>query len=380
MLNKIKQIEPFEYIGNSLLTINNNTSILDNNISQLRDISTTLIKDINKVSTAVTEFENIFRNKQAQSIFNARLSAHKQYALTNAQLVGNSLIDVQTLYLHSYKGNSVGLYNKVNQRWELFNISTIREISLRGLIEGMYDIYMYCDDFKYTLNDFDLKFELVRWNNNTPPPKAFNQGVLSQQGQENNHKRYIGTVMLIAEGTTEVTYTSSTYSNRPIRNLLFNYYNQEETILQYTEQEKNYTVTVPLDKTGEVFKLLNNKARFWNTLNNSNVLSNKNTPIHIVTGPNCLVHAVYSTVVSVDNSNASISLSVNNDDMPNRGEVLNSTVHHVNTIGTYALESILRTELNEGLNIIRAFDAGDKKTTFNVHQDQGGAVQVKITN
>jgi len=114
MLNKIKQIEPFEYIGNSLLTINNNTSILDNNISQLRDISTMLIKDINKVSTAVTEFENIFRNKQAQSIFNARLSAHKQYALTNAQLVGNSLIDVQTLYLHSYKGNSVGLYNKVN--------------------------------------------------------------------------------------------------------------------------------------------------------------------------------------------------------------------------------------------------------------------------
>jgi hypothetical protein len=161
MSNKIKQIEPFAYIGNSLLTINNNMSILDKNITQLRDTSNTLIQDISRVSIAVTEFENIFRNKQAQGVFNARLSAHKQYANPNAQLVGNTLIDVHTLYLHSYKGSNVGLYNKVNNRWELFNVKTIREISLRGLVEGIYDIFMYCDDFKYELNNNVKKYLIL---------------------------------------------------------------------------------------------------------------------------------------------------------------------------------------------------------------------------
>jgi hypothetical protein len=98
-----------------------------------------------------------------------------------------------------------------------------------------------------------------------------------------------------------------------------------------------------------------------------------------ITGSTSLL-GVGKVELSTDSSNASISLSVNNDDMPNRGEVSNSTVQHVNTVGTYALESILRTELNEGLSVIRAFDAGDKKTVFNVHQEQGGTIQVKLTN
>lgn len=165
-----------------------------------------------------------------KSVMNMRLS------LSGASPVPNESQSGTNLFLHPYRGNDVALFNPVVQRWQLFQINTVKSFALADLalpnVERNYDVYLYNAG---TVTSPDLRLDLVVWpQDRTPPERGSRDGVLMKAGDLS--RRLVGVIRVLSDRSSRISLggviTGADSANYP-RVFLANLYNTYDTSVRY---------------------------------------------------------------------------------------------------------------------------------------------------
>jgi len=131
-----------EYIGDSLFNLNNNFQALDDQLSMLYSSSSSIAAIKDDYQTIERSISSLFLQLDTQfasTICQLRMSLNAQ------QSTEFSVVSSNTLYIHPYNGNQVGLYNTNTHIWDVHDLSGVVSFDLSGLSQSVYDVCLYHD-------------------------------------------------------------------------------------------------------------------------------------------------------------------------------------------------------------------------------------------
>lgn len=193
--NLTQFIDSSEYIGDSLIKINNNFTALKDAVCSLVGAS--------------------------PSVAAIRLSLDPTTAIPTENRTGTN---ASTLYVHPFKGTSISLYNLQAEKWEINSFETVLSFPLTTLAANTnYDIYLHRN------NNLVYNVEFVAWANSTPGaaplPRVYKDGVIVKSLSEAN-KRLVGCLRTVAQGQSEQSLGSHIAGGSNTKQLLWNAQNQ----------------------------------------------------------------------------------------------------------------------------------------------------------
>jgi len=354
-----KRIPATSYIGNSLVDINNNFDNIDAATTVLTQQRDTLLNTYINALQSVSILQDTFALHLPTQLANLRLSLTDRYPVADENNIGNTLKNKLSLFLHSYNGNRVGLYNTTLKRWISLPLRGLLNFSLFGLaVNTVYDIFLYIE------KDDTFKLKFKEWSNlSTPSSRIRYDGVLVNA--DDISQRYIGSVALQDRGTQQ------TFSGTSVKILLYNAYNQTITRVSKKSVNTSYRLLYPLIKNStniDPFTKIINDQTYWNEMDitQNSTSATDSEPILYLCGESvrCSVsyyNTVNSIVPQIDHI-VHTGISINNVFQPSKDICM---IYNQNIQSTVDTLSILNTIVSPGLHVIRAFNAGDSDVYFN---------------
>jgi len=357
-LIKTKQIQPTDFIGDSLTDINNNFYLINNKIDTLNAQVVSIYSQLTVLLMCIKDVADTFNTTYPESTACVRMSLNKNVSLRNN-------ITSKTLYIHPYKGNSIGLYNIDLKKWVMHTIDSVIECDLSELEpDSNYDVYIWKqDDLIYVYFD---KWLVV----NTPPLKKTINGALVHLNV--NIMRYIGCVHIMSDGNCEQSYNNYDVEGAVLNQFVWNHYNREKTLLIGAEGTINYHISKPLDKSNNAYKQNSNGDSFWNFANalNSPLYSN----ITYIAGSTSFVEVTYNNTINCNGNVAMIGIG---DDISEGPSTHSSIAYHYSESVIHA-QSEYKKNNNGGLRTIQMYSAAGPDAVF--CYNSAGVFTAYITN
>lgn len=343
-LIKTKQILPTDYIGDSLTNINNNFYLLDSKLDTLTAQIVSIYSQLTVLQTCINDVADTFNTTYPESTACVRMSL-------NENINDKSNIVSKTLYIHPYKGNSIGLYNINLKKWVMYTINVPIECDLSTLEpDNNYDVYVWKKD-----DDIYVYFD--KWDDfNTSPLKKNLNGALVHINI--SIMRYIGCVHIQSDGTCEQSYNVTDVEGAVVNQFVWNYYNREKVLLTGIESNINYKITTPLDKSNNAYKQNFAGGTFWNFANaqNSPLYSN----IAYIVGDTSSIDVTYSNTI---NCNGNIAMIGIGDDDSNGPSLDSSVAYHYSLSVVHAQSNYKKTQPG-GFYSIQMYNAAGADAVF----------------
>jgi hypothetical protein len=341
----LHDIKATEYIGNSLTTINSNFVSLSTNVQDMSVRYTNLRQDFINLEQNITLLNNFFNTNYTSNVCQIRVSSSLLYA--DASLSKKRrLINVQSIFLHPVEGGSVSLYNTISNTWETQVLPGVIEVSIATLSpHTLYDIFI---KYNSVNNVFETTFTTTSSNK-----KATLDGIYVHL--DDNNKRYIGCFYKELSGV-EQTYNYTQVGDSKLKQHLWNNSNQVKAYIKGYNSLQNYTLPIFLPKNSKnlnVFSNTDGRKTFWNKSNTFSFICGKSTSIQVV----------YTTFVELNNKNAYIGISLNDEYQPFKESL---ALVNENNDGVMVMSCSIKIDVEPGLHKVYTFDASEESVRFNV--------------
>jgi hypothetical protein len=357
MYRRIQEIQASDYIGDNLIDINENFLSLDKRIDSVIVNKEFLYSDYTNIDYIFNEFQDFFNIQYFLTKFDARLSTHPLLHTLNETVDLQYQKNVNKIYLHRFNGDSVGLYD--GQQWTRVIIPFVTEIRLKDYSlddNTTYDIFM-------SYKNKNIVFIFQKWST-VSRQLAYIDGVYVDGTSDKN--RYIGSIHILNNKTTEFSFVNDSNNGEPVRLLLWNMYNKQNCLVRCTERQQ-YKLKRFLSHKTSILPILKDKPYFWNKTNESNTSSKTSNNIIFLNGLTTLVKMQYSTVVDPKGENAYIGIGLNEENDPDLHNDTNSTLSHTKANNTISMDAYFSKNVEYGLNKLTTFDAGDSNVLFNIN-------------
>ncbi len=352
MYRRIQNIQASDNIGDSLIDINENFLALDKRVQDIDNIKTTLHTNLTSLKMIFDEFESFYYKNYFTTKFEARLSTHPLQAFTNSDVSIQYQKDLASIYLHRYKGDTIGLYD--GNKWSRCIIPLMTEINLLG--RNLSDNTTYDIFINYQNKKIEFVFTKMLERN-----LQIHDGIIT----DNNKNRYIGSVHILNGSRTEMSFVNDSNNNLPARQLLWNMYNRLPSQIVCREIY-SYTLKRYLSHKNSILPVLKDKPYFWNKTNELRDSSGLSNSVMFVNGQEVSVKMMYRNIVNSNNKNVYLGIGLNEINDPDFYEEVSSTTSNTQAQDTVCMTSYFQKNINAGLNTLTTFDAGEEGTMFNI--------------
>lgn len=339
-------IKATEYIGNSLMTINNNFVSLSANTQDMSVRHEILKQSFVSLEASINYLNKFFNTNYTSNVCQIRMSCSKLYS-DGSLSVRRRLKGVQSLFIHPLDRGLLSLYNIEFNTWETRVLPGVTEFSIVHLeSKAMYDIFIGYDSIS---NVFTIAYDLSSSNK-----KITIDGILVHKDMYN--MRYIGCMYKEVNGI-EQTYTNTQLGDGVIKQHLWNNNNQLNTIIKNYNSLQNYTLPIVLPKNSKNLNVFNNtdgNKTFWN----------KSGTFSFICGRKTSIQVLYTTHVETDNKNAYIGMSLNNEYQPFKDSL---TLVNQQSEGVCVMSCSMKMDVEAGHHNVYTFDASEQGVRFNVN-------------
>lgn len=368
MFRRIKNIQSSDYIGDSLLDINENFVGLDKHITSILSTKDNLVLESNKLQNIVDEFSNFFNAQYFLSNFQARLSTHPLQPVTDVTTDAVYQKNIKKIYLHRYGGDSICLFDQVINKWTRVIVPYTTEIPLSNYT--LEDNTTYNIFIDYSSGSMSFLFKQFDIKNNLP----LYDGVYVDDVSLKN--RYIGTIHILYNQSTELSFHNDSNNGAPAKQLLWNMYNRCSSTI-FCREKLSYSLKRTLIYKNNILPVLKDKPYFWNKTNELNTYSSNANNIIFVNGQKSLVEMQYHNTVQCNDRNAYIGIGLNEEFDPDFYNETSSNVSHCKSNDSVNMTSFFQKNVERGLNKITTFDAGDGEVIFNIDSNCNSVLTIQ---
>jgi hypothetical protein len=200
--NLTTQIPGSECIGESRVRINSNFAALESISCDLSSLATSLSGDLGTLFACCVE-----ARQSVSSV--ARTLAQIRISPSSTQpVVVEDRLNVTTVYVHPYNGNTVGMFNTSTNRWDPVPVTSVLSTSLSSLgANTNYDVYLSYDGTVFSVGFEAWSTSFVSASAGVPAPTyTYLDGVRCKPDGA-YYKRLIGCLRTTSTaGQTEISF------------------------------------------------------------------------------------------------------------------------------------------------------------------------------